>query len=298
MKSLVLAYPGNEALAESLRRGLQADTAAFTMRRFPDEETYVRIESDVQDRAIALVCTLKEPDTRLLPLVFMADTLRELGARQVGLIAPYLAYMRQDRRFRSGEAVTSASFARLLSLAFNWMVTVEPHLHRRQSLGEIYRIPAEAVHVAPLLSVWIRVHVPHALLIGPDTESEQWVREVADGVGCPYMVLQKVRRGDRDVSVATPPEMRHWTDRTPVLVDDIISSAATMSEAARQCVKAQLRAPVCLGVHAIFAPQAAERLQAAGASRIVTTNTIPHTSNGIDVSGALFAPVRRFLETR
>lgn len=295
MKPRLLPYPGNEAVAERLRRALQADAVAFELRRFPDGETYLRIESDVHERAVVLVCTLKDPDTHLLPLASMADTLHELGARQVGLVAPYLAYMRQDRRFRPGEAVTSESFARLLSGLFDWLVTVDPHLHRRRSLAEIYRIPAAAVQAAPLLTEWIRTHVAHPLIVGPDGESEQWVQAVAESLGCPYFVLDKVRHGDRDVTVSSVSAIRRWADRTPVLVDDIISTATTMSETVRQWTEAKLPAPVCLGVHGIFAPEAHERLRAAGAARIVTTNSIPHASNEIDVTPVLLEPVQRFL---
>ena len=293
--TLVLTYPGSSSVAEGLCRSLPAEAVAFAMRRFPDGETYLRIESAVRGCAVALVCTLRDPDTRFLPLAFMADTLRELGARQVGLVAPYLAYMRQDRRFLTGEAVTSATFARLLSAQFDWLVTVDPHLHRRHALGEIYTIPTEAVHAAPLLTAWIRSHVPQPLVIGPDAESEQWVREVAEGIPCPYLVLEKVRHGDQTVLVSKVPEILRWADRTPVLVDDIISSAATMSATVRQWSEAGLAPPVCLGVHGVFGENAYETLQQAGAGRIVTTNSISHVSNEIDVSSALLEPVRRFL---
>lgn len=291
----ILAYPGNSEVAESLCRALHAEPVAFEMRHFPDGETYLRIDSDVRGCAVALVCTLKDPDSRFLPLVFAADTLRELGARQVGLVAPYLAYMRQDQRFLAGEAVTSASFARLLSARFDWLVTIDPHLHRRRSLNEIYTIPTEVVHAAPLLTKWIRENVERPLVVGPDAESEQWVSEVAQAIPCPYLVLQKVRHGDRSVEVSPVSEIRRWADSTPVLVDDIISSAATMSETVRQWREAGLPAPICLGVHGIFAENAYERLQQAGVSRIVTTNCIPHRTNGIDVSGSLVKSVQRFL---
>ena len=289
----VLAYPGNEGLADSVRRGLQAQLVALELRNFPDGETYLRILSDVRDQAVVLVCTLKDPNTHFLPLAFLADTLRELGARQVGLVAPYLSYMRQDRRFQAGEALTSASFARLLSARFDWLATVDPHLHRRHSLGEIYTIPTEVIHAAPLLTEWIRAQVPNPLLIGPDAESEQWVREVADGIPAPYLVLEKVRRGDRSVVVSAPPDLGRWSDRTPVLVDDIISSAVTMSETVRRWRAAGLPAPLCIGVHAVFAAQAYETLRAAGAGRIVTTNSIAHPAAEIDVGQALVDPVRR-----
>lgn len=295
MKPLLLAYPGHETLAVALRQALQADPVAFEMRQFPDGETYLRIDSDVHGRAVLLLCTLRDPDARLLPLVFMAETLRELGTREVGLVAPYLAYMRQDQRFRAGEALTSTSFARLLSAQFDWLVTVDPHLHRRKSLEEIYTIPTAIAHAAPLFAEWIRAHVSAPLVVGPDAESEQWVGAVASAVPCPYFVLDKVRRGDRDVVVSAIPEIRRWADRTPVLVDDIISSARTMTETVRQWVTAGLVAPLCLGVHGVLAGDAYESLLTAGAARVVTTNSIAHPSNEIDISRALAETVQRVL---
>ena len=110
---------------------------------------------------------------------------------QVGLVAPYLAYMRQDRRFKPGEAVTSREVAQLLSGAFDWLVTVDPHLHRYTSLAEIYRIPTHVTHAAPLISQWIKANVPRALVIGPDSESEQWVSAVASEAGAPFTVLRE-----------------------------------------------------------------------------------------------------------
>ena len=296
MIPLVLAYPANEALAKPLRETLATGAVAFELRRFPDGETYLRVDSVVKDRAVVIVCTLRDPDTHFLPLAFMADALHEMGARDVGLVAPYLAYMRQDRRFRTGEALTSASFARLLSARFDWLVTVDPHLHRRHSLDEIYAIPTQVIHAAPLLTEWIRGNVPAPLVVGPDAESEQWVREVAEAVPCPYLVLEKARHGDRNVTVSAIPQIARWAAHTPVLVDDIISSARTMIETVRQWVDAGKTAPVCLAVHGVFATQAYEALQQAGARRIVTTNSIGHPSNGIELSPLLAEAVTSMLE--
>jgi ribose-phosphate pyrophosphokinase len=193
--------------------------------------------------------------------------------------------MRQDRRFNAGEAVTSRHVARLLSGAFDWLLTVDPHLHRYAALGEIYTIPARTVHAAPLLSAWIRQHVADPVIVGPDAESEQWVAAVAADADAPYAVLEKVRRGDRDVAI-TLGNVTPWKNRTPVLVDDIISSGRTMIEAARLLRADGWKPPICLAVHGIFADRSDELLAAAGA-RVVTANTIPHATSRIDVSGLL-----------
>ena len=150
-----------------------------------------------------------------------------------------------------------------------------------------------ALQAAPLLAEWVRANVKHPVIIGPDEESEQWVSGVAAAAGCGYLVLKKQRRGDRDVTVSGLSE-HDWADRTPVLVDDIISSGQTMAQAVTQCRSAGSAPAVCVGVHGIFAPDALTALQQAGAARIVTTNSIAHPSNAIDLSPLLAGAVRRF----
>src|SRR5262249_38616457 len=154
-------------------------------------------------------------------------------------------FMRQDSRFQPGEGVTSTYFAHLLSGAVDWLVTVDPHLHRWGSLDAIYTIPCRIARAAPAIAAWVRREVGRPLLVGPDAESEQWVAAVAALCDAPFLVLEKVRRGDRDVEVSPPDVARH-DGRTPVLVDDIISTARTMIATLRHLSAAGAPAPVCV----------------------------------------------------
>ena len=285
MDTVVISVPGHEALAMSLAAQLGARQVEVESRRFPDGERYVRIAGDIGGASVVVAATLRDPDPQLATLLFLADAARDLGAARVGLAAPYLAYLRQDRRFRDGEAITSRTFARVISGTFDWLVTMDPHLHRYASLGEIYSIPSAVAHAAADLSRWIRDNVDDPIVIGPDSESEQWAREVAREANAPVAVLAKTRHGDRDVEIdVVGTEVGR---RTPVLVDDIISSAKTMAVAARELQRRGARPPVCIGVHAVFAAGAEELLRQAGVAGVFTTNAIPHPTNRIDVIPAL-----------
>lgn len=293
MTLLVLPLPGSEDAAAAFHAHLraagrpEARLGRVEHRRFPDGERYLRLLDDVHGATVWLVAQLRDPDPQSLSLWFIADAARDLGAAQVALAAPYLPYMRQDIRFRDGEAVTSRSYAAFLSQRFDGLVTVDPHLHRHPTLEAVYTTPATAVPSAPAIARWIAAQVPHPVLVGPDSESAQWVQDVARRIGCPAVVAQKTRHGDRDVQVAVPDAAAH-AGRTPVLLDDIISSGRTMAEAVRGVrVAWPGAAPVCIGVHAVCEPEAVELLQAAGAGRVVTCNTLAHPSNGIDVLGEL-----------
>jgi ribose-phosphate pyrophosphokinase len=170
---ILIPMPGNGPLAAKLAELLSLELGQLETRQFPDGESYLRFVTNPGNRSVLCVCTLDHPDAKVLPLLFAAATARELGASKVGLVAPYLAYMRQDRRFKPGEAVTSREIAGLLSDAFDWLVTVDPHLHRYSALSDIYTIPTRVVHAAPLISDWIKTHVASPLIIGPDNESGQ-----------------------------------------------------------------------------------------------------------------------------
>lgn len=282
---LFFALPGNETMTEAVCAALNGEMGQIETRNFPDGETYLRLLTDPRDRSVALACTLDRPNGKFLPLAFAAAAATDLGATRVGVITPYLAYMRQDRRFSSGEAVTSAAFARMLSSGIDWLVTVDPHLHRYSSLDEIYPIPSRVVHAAASLSAWISKNVDRPLLIGPDVESEQWVAEVARSIGAPYRVLRKTRQGDRNVEIAVP-DLGLFLEYTPVLIDDIVSSGRTMIETVRHLREERMKLPICLAVHALFSQETYDELKSMTAA-VVSTNSVAHPSNHIDLAEPL-----------
>ena len=224
---------GSESLADAIHQGQGYELGQIILHQFPDEETVIKIDSVVQDKDVIFIANLAHPNNKLLSLLFAAETARELGAKKVGLIAPYLPYMRQDKRFHPEEGITSKYFARLLSTYFDGLVTVDPHLHRWHGLNDIYTIPTHVLHATDSIAEWIKTNVPDAVLIGPDAESLQWVAGLAKVVGAPFLVLEKIRTGDNEVDVSNP-EVDAYRHHTPVLVDDIISTAMTMIETVKK----------------------------------------------------------------
>lgn len=280
-------------LAAPLARALDAEPGQVNRRQFPDGESYLRVLDTVAGRDCVILADLAHPDPQFLPLVFLAESLREFGARQVGLVAPYLSYMRQDIRFNEGEALTSAIFARHVSQLVDWLVTVDPHLHRWHSLDQIYSIPTRVVHGAAMLGQWLAGQ-QKVLLVGPDSESEQWVSAIAAQSGHPFVVGSKQRLGDRQV-VITLPDLAAWRTHTAFIIDDVISSGHTVL----QCIDALQQQGLvhigCACVHGLFADGVDRALREAGLEVLASTNTIPHATNQLDISALLAVPVRELL---
>ena len=283
---ILVAFPEMMPLAERLAPALGAEPRVLDWHHFPDGESLISLPGDLEGADVALLATLRDPDRLALPLRFAAATAREMGARRVGLIAPYLGYMRQDRRFEARQAVSAPLFAQFLGESFDWLVSVDPHLHRIARLQDVFPMPAMRAVSAPLLATWISTNLPDAVLLGPDSESQQWVAEVARLAGRPYEVLRKVRSGDRSVDVSVP-ESAALREGTPVILDDIASSGVTMARAVERLLAAGTAAPVCLVIHAVFADGAQDTIMSAGAAGIISTDTIPHSTNVIGIADIL-----------
>lgn len=285
--AVFFALPGNERIASDLAALTFGEIGQLELRHFPDGESYVRIISDVKSMDVFIVCTLMRPDTQFVSLSFTAATIRELGARTVQLIAPYLAYMRQDRVFHPGEALTSRLFAELLQSYFDRLITVDPHLHRHKSLAEVYDIPTTVVHSAPLFAEWIATHVDKPIIIGPDAESAQWVESVAKEVGAPWTVFEKERRADRDVQMSGR-SLKDGSGCTPVLADDIVSSGTTMKQALRILSSQNWPPAYCLAIHGLCSRRTARQLSDRSV-KFLTSNTVPNGDAAFDVAPLIAA---------
>ncbi|MDM8358025.1 ribose-phosphate diphosphokinase [Pandoraea communis] len=292
----VYPLPGNELLARSLADAIDSPLQRLSVHHFPDGEQLVSLEGPLSAKSVVLVCSLHRPDAKILPLVFAADTARDLGASNVILVAPYLCYLRQDARFHPGESVSAYCFGRLLSAHIDGLVTMEPHLHRLPSLSAVYSVPVRSPHGVAATAEWISANVRDPLIVGPDDESKAWVTQIAERIGVPCVVAHKTREADRRVSVKlhVPPA---YAKRTAVVVDDILSSGQTMLGTIGALVHHGFGNPVCIAVHGLFEGVSVDDLISAGASRVLTCNTVPHASNAIDVTPALADAVRDLLES-
>ena len=295
---IVFSLDGYLASAESLAASLSSKVlndervvvGELELRHFPDGESYLNILSNVDQQDLVVLCQLHQPNEKIIDLMLFAETAKQQGAKSICLVAPYLAYMRQDKKFQAGESITSRYVATWISERFDSIITIDPHLHRYHALSEIYSIPNRVIHATDLIADYIRHHINQPLVIGPDSESEQWANAVAERAGCDAIVLNKIRRGDHDVEVSLP-QLENYPNYQPILIDDIISTGRTMIKAAENIVNLKGKPPICIGVHGVFAEGALSEMQEADIAQILTCNTIAHSTNAIDVIELLAAAV-------
>jgi ribose-phosphate pyrophosphokinase len=282
----VHAFAEGEAAGRALAEALGVPFGLVCSHRFPDGE--VLPTAPAPAATLLVYRSLDAPNDKLVELVLACEAWRRMGAQRLVLVAPYLAYMRQDKAFEAGQAISQRAIAGLIARYFDRIVTVNPHLHRTRALGEVFgETSAQALDAGASIGDWLKDEgVEGALLMGPDEESGPLVQAAAGRLGASWTVLAKTRRGDRSVELG-PLNPEPLRGRRVVLVDDICSSGTTLMEAARSLLRVGAREVRAVVVHALFDEAAEARLKAAGISEIVSTDSVSHPTNRIRLAPLL-----------
>lgn len=289
MSPELLHFSDEAAPAQRLAEAAGLSAGAVERHRFPDEELKLRLPFAAQDdvpETLVVYRSLDRPNEKLVELLLIARHVRERGVKRVVLVAPYLAYMRQDTAFQPGEIVSQTIVGGFLAELFDAVITVDPHLHRIERLDQAIPIErAIALTGAPRLAELVAEKRPRALLLGPDEEALQWVQQAAAATGLDHGVCRKVRHGDRDVSIALP--ALEVKGRQVVLMDDVASSGHTLASAARGLLEAGAASVDVAVTHALFADDALAVIESSGAGQVWSTDCIAHASNAIAMAPVL-----------
>ena len=294
MSTPVLQYlPSSVRDAARLAADLGLAAHAIEVHRFPDGE--LRTTVGPAAATTIVYASLDQPNDKLLALLFAAEALRRGGARRLVLLAPYLCYMRQDTAFHSGEAISQKVLGRLIAETFDRVITVDAHLHRTRDIVDVFiGIEAENLSAMPAIADFLTANEFDAgtIIAGPDAESEPWVRDLANRLGAGFAIARKIRHGDRSVDMAfSDPGI--FVGRPVILVDDIVSSGGTVLACAKALLAAGAKSVDAIVTHALFPPEMIAAFEAAGLRSVLSTHSVPHPTNAIELDTLLADALRR-----
>ncbi len=290
---LILAFADYLPPAERLARRLQAELKQIHLHRFPDQESLVRLPLQLPEHVI-LCRSLNDPNAKLIELLLCARTARAHGVKRLTLVAPYLCYMRQDFASHPGEAISQVIIGKLLADLFDDVITVDPHLHRIDSLQEAIPIDnAIALSATHEIADFLQNKLSDALLLGPDSESKQWVACIADETGFEYGVAEKIRHGDKQVDIQLP-DMK-FANKPVIIIDDMISTGRTLVKAANLLKNQGVRDIHIAITHPLFCGDAQDALLASGIHSIWSTDSILHPTSTIPLDRLLAQAVKTIL---
>jgi len=273
---VVHCLPSQAEPALRLAQALSSPREIISVRQFPDGESLVR--TSPHEGTAIVYCSLNNPNGKLIHLLLAASSLRDGGAGRIVLVAPYMCYMRQDVAFLWGEAVSQKVIARLLSEAFDRILTVDPHLHRTRELSDVFSTQCDGISAAPLIGETIAKerNAGHTILIGPDSESRPWVEAAAGNF--PYLVGRKQRSGDREIKIEID-NLSSVSGKTAIILDDLVSSGTTACATTKLLKQSGAASVEVFAVHALSSAADLDAMRRAGVSRLQSTDSIIHPTN-------------------
>lgn len=284
----IYTFPTYQQQGQALAKALNYPCYDISIHHFPDKESRVTLP-ETKTEHIIFYLSLDYPNNKLIELLLVCKTARKQGCKRLSLVTPYLSYMRQDKSFNSGEAISQQVIGQWLSELVDDVITVDPHLHRIASLDTV--IPNtnnQTLTACSNLGEFVKSLNKKVHLLGPDEESLQWVKQVAKISGSSYSVATKQRYSDTEVKVQLPGHAEQdYKNQYIILIDDVISTGHTVAETAIKLYTAGAKQVDVLVTHALFTNGAMKTLLNANIKNIWSSDSISHETNKISLTNLL-----------
>ncbi len=272
----------DDSFNRMLSEKIGASLIPMERRVFPDGEVCPRIMDEVRGSDVVLSLRMKagrcKPNEYLLEVLFTIRNLREhMNSGEITLVMPYFPYARQDAIFRLGEPLSSKYVAELLeSSGVNKIISITVHLHRIGSFSNLFD-RTKAINLSgfePLAEELRLLDLKNPFILGPDTESINWAKELAEFYGAEEYDAFTKKRDLRTGQIRTIVKKIDLSGRDVVVVDDMVSTGGTMANAVKAAKEMGARLVVSAFVHPVLAPGAIDKILGAGADIILSSDTI------------------------
>jgi ribose-phosphate pyrophosphokinase len=273
VKIILFSGRAHSQLAKAVAAEVGVELGPCILENFPDDEFRVELLADTEGRDVYILQPTSPPSAdHFLELLLMADAAKRAGAARVTAVLPYFGYARQDRREAGKEPVAARVVAEMMEIKIDRVVTVDLHT---PAIEGFFRIPVEHLSAVPLLAQALRAETsPLSVLVAPDLGAVKLVRHYSKFLDLPLAYVHKSRLSATEVGVREiVGEVR---DRSPVLVDDMITTGGTLISAMtalleRGCVPHFTIA----ATHGVLVGDALQRLTSLPVSRVILTDSIP-----------------------
>ncbi|BAK54418.1 MULTISPECIES: ribose-phosphate diphosphokinase [Sulfurisphaera] len=286
---IIIGGTATNGIDENLSKIISVPLLKVEHKVFPDGESYIRIPQHITNQEILVVQSLYPPqDKHFVELLLILETLADMKNNKITAIVPYLAYSRQDRRFKEGEALSIKTILNAIARAgADVLIVIEPHKEEELSyFGKEVKI----ADPMPELAKEVSKKVEKPFVLAPDRGALERAKRLAEQLNAEYSYIEKERDRDTgEVRIKNLPELR-LSGKDVIIVDDIISTGGTMIQATRAAYEHGARKVISVAVHSLFLDNAYEKLINSGVKEIVTTNTIPQDPSKVtvvDVSPAI-----------
>jgi len=279
---LIIGGSASQKLAAKVAAELNQTLCPIETRKFPDGERYIRILGEIEEEAVVIQSTGFPQDENLIELLLIIKTLKNLGVKTIKTVIPYFGYGRQEKRFKSGEAISAQIIADLLELVgTNQLFCVNLH---ENNMANFFNIPLHELSAMPLIAQHIKGILDKPIIIAPDKGALDHARVLSNLMNCDFDYLEKIRISPE--LVETKPKNININGKHAVIIDDIISTGGTIVNASEILKSLGAEKIIVACVHPVLVDDALIKIFASGVDDVIATDTLRS-----DVSVVSLAPL-------
>ena len=305
---MIIGGSSSQDLAASVARELGEKLCYVETRKFPDGERYLRISESVENEEVTVIQSTGYPqDENLMELIFMIANLKDLGAKKVRVVVPYMGYARQEKRFNPGETISAKIVCEMIeSAGADEFITFNIH---EKCVLDFFNIPARNISAMPDIADYLnkkffKKEDAKPLIIAPDKGAYGFAQEISEIIGCDCTYLTKVRLGPykvetKIVDVRCDSESENTVNVDSVkgmhaiIVDDIIATGGTIVNAINILKQYGASSVDVCCVHPILTNNGATRIYAAGANKIIGTNSLSSDTSRVSIASSIADALRQ-----
>lgn len=286
---MIIGGSASQKLAALIAKELGETLCPLETRKFPDGERYIRIGGNLEPDAVVIQSTGYPQDQNLLELFLILKTLKNLDVENIKVVIPYFGYGRQEKRFKSGEAISAQVMAELLeTCGASEIFSINLH---EDGLRNLFSVPAHNISAMPLIAEYIEENLDDPVIIAPDKGALGFAQEIASILGCDSDHLEKTRISPDKVETKT--KNLDVQGREAVIIDDIISTGGTIINASKMLRQHGASKIVVSCVHPVLVEDALLRIFATGADEVIATDTLQSDVSTISVAPLLADFIRK-----
>ena len=268
----LISGTANKKLAEEIARILKVPLTPVEIKRFHDGEIYCRVLESVRGADIFIIQpTSPDASHNLMELLILVDALKRSSPQNITAVIPYYGYCRQDKKTKAREPITAKLVANMLETAGVKRVIMFD-LHVAQVQG-FFDIPSDNLDAIPLFGDYIASKkLKDIVIVSPDAGGASRARSYAKVLNSPIAIIDK-RRPEPNVAEVEN-VIGYVKGKTAILIDDIIDTAGSITEAAKILLKFGAKDVYVFATHGLFSGPAIERISNSKIKEVVVTNTI------------------------
>ena len=270
-KALLMSGTANQPLAQEIAERLNQPLCQVTIRRFADGEIFVKIDENVRGQDVFIIQPTCPPAENLVELLILIDAAHRASAARVTAVVPYFGYGRQDRKDQPRVAIAAKLMANLITTAgADRVLAIDFHQHQLQGF---FDIPVDHMFAAPaLVQHYRQTRMVDPVIVAPDVGGAKIARGFAKRLDASLAIIDKRRPSANIAEVVNV--VGDVDGRDCLIVDDMIDTAGTMSEAAHALKRLGARDVYACASHALLSGPAVDRLSASPLKEIAVTNTM------------------------